>query len=202
MSTMFEGVPLRRRPDPHAREAHLNNKIDLEKLLLRTRESGKMAEAAVINFLNIYFRNYIRVRAATVEEDASRIVTDKGRQIDIIVYDLRDRPLLCVQVTAQKDPKILNEKMQQLKDSPFVRLEEMTQYDVAIPKALVCLDPEAVVSYNKDRNFKKHLDIGEKIVDDIQKSLRFVDSKTKNPKEKQRAKDALSVFEGKNQTWH
>ena len=118
---------------------------------------GLQAEDVVIDFLREHFPN-IKVRLSTVSEDSGLDQIEKGKRIDTVAY-LEDKPAMVMQITTTGSSKVKSEKLTQLRENPFVRLDEMKLQDGAIPKVLVGLDHAHVKSFLGDHNFAKHPEI-------------------------------------------
>ena len=157
---------------------------------------GFDAEDLVIDFLNNQFPD-LEIRHSTIEEDSGVRQITKGKQIDAVAY-MGGLPAMVMQITTARDPKVRAEKMTQLKDHPFVRLDEMKPQDTSVPKVLISVGADSAEAYLKDRDFSKHPEIFDDILRGIVNSLNFDLIMTKNPKERTRVTDLLGVFGRKN----
>jgi len=113
---------------------------------------GFDAEDLVIDFLSSQFPN-IEVRHSTQEEDSGVKQITKGKQIDAVAY-MSGLPAMVMQITTARDPKVRSEKMSQLRDNPFVRLDEMKPQDPSVPKVLISVDANSTEAYLKDKDFQ------------------------------------------------
>jgi hypothetical protein len=161
-------------------------------LLEADRPLGLKAEDVAINFLAEHFPN-ISIRHATEREDSGVKQIERGKQIDAVVY-VGEKPAMAIQITTARDKAVRNEKMAQLRDRPFVRLDEMKPQDPSIPKVLVGLSPENVELFLSDNDYAKHPEILDEIMLGITNSLNFDLLISKNPADKERIKQLLEIF--------
>jgi hypothetical protein len=164
---------------------------------------ARSAEKVVIGCLNENLKRMgIATRPATSTED-SGIMHKGGKQIDaVLIEGSNKKPIMCVQITIATDSSVQMKKVTQLAEKPFVRLEEMKSQDTPIPKVVVGLNPGEIEAFLNDPYFLKHPRIWEKIKSDIIKSLLFVLNMTKNEKEKDRAREMLTLFTNNTSTSH
>ena len=162
--------------------------------LMINESLAKSAEKVVVDYFNQNFNGKgMRARLATPIED-SGIKREGGKQIDAVVY-YAEKPVMCIQITTARDPSVREQKIRQLAENPFLRLEEMRREDMSIPKVVVGLNHEEVESFLSNPDFSKYPKISKKIMSDITKSLLFVLNITKNEKEKKEVKELLLVLE-------
>ena len=153
-------------------KAHLNPEIG---------DQGKEAEKAVDEMLPFLIPE-LKLRPATSLEDSGKDQIVKDKAIDRVGY-LGERPAIGLQITTATDSAIRSSKSQDLLSRPFIRLDEMTAADTAIPRALVFLDAEEVKSFSIDHDISKHIKLASQIIEGISNSLKLDLMKTKNPKE-------------------
>ena len=156
---------------------------------------GFQAEDVVISFLTAHFPN-ISVRPATPEEDSGATQITKGKQVDAVVY-LEDKPAMVIQITTAESPKGRNAKIAQMRDKPFVRLDEMGSRDSAVPKVLVHIHPNHVRSFLDSPDFTTHPEIVDEITRGIVNSLQFDLVTTHNPTQQNAVRTLLDIFDSK-----
>src|SRR3989344_6534751 len=147
-----------------------------------TGDQGEAAEKAVDEFLPFLIPE-LKVRPATPLEDSGKSQIVKDKALDRIGY-LEGRAVIGLQITTTTDSAIRSSKSEDLLNRPFIRLDEMTAADTAIPRALVFLDAEEVRSFSADHNIPKHTKLASQIIEGIANSLKLDLMKTENPKEK------------------
>jgi len=163
-------------------EASWNRDIDITDKV--AAELGQKGEEAVINF----FRSIsprIEIRKSSSKEDAGRDATFSPKTIDSVVY-IDGEPGLAPQISVSKNPKVRKEKFEQLKNRPFLRLDEMRNTDTAIPAGVILLEQEDI---------EKGRPVDKQILQDTLNSLRFDLTQTKNPKEIDKVKKTIALFE-------
>lgn len=160
-----------------------------------TLDLGKIAEDLVVNIFNLNVGG-MTLRLATPSEDSGvkQIISEK--QIDTVAIQ-DGKPIMCMQITIARDPKIHAEKINQLKNKPFVRLDEMSPKDIAIPKVVIGLDPNEIESLSNDQNYSGHPKILDKIIKDTLACLRYDLTRTEYEKEQERIRVLISFFESK-----
>ncbi|KKT00622.1 MAG: hypothetical protein UW07_C0021G0010 [Candidatus Nomurabacteria bacterium GW2011_GWF2_43_8] len=163
---------------------------------------GKSAEGIVIDCMNEKLRDKgMTVRPATKFED-SGVKHEGGKQVDAVVYYMGGKPAMCIQITTAQNQSFQMEKVKQLTEKPFVRLEEMKNGDVPIPKVVVGLNPKDVESFLNNPDFSQHPQIWEKISSNITECLQSVQNMTKYDKEKAKAQELLLIFQSEGSTSH
>jgi hypothetical protein len=166
-----------------------------------SEELAKKAEEVIIGCLNEQLRGKnIEVRPATPKEDSGH-KDEGGKQIDAVL-NIAGKAGMCIQITTARDPDVQRKKLMQLKENPFVRLEEMKREETPIPKVVVSINPEEITSFLGDSSFAKHPQIWTKIKSDITNSLLYVLNMTKNEKEKIKAKELLILLADSGNTSH
>ena len=168
---------------------------------------GMRAEDLVIEFFNDNFPGQFTVRPATPEEDSGVKQIRLGRKVDAVVNDETGKPIMCMQITTARDRKVVEEKMRELMSRPFIRLEEMTARDHAIPKVFIKMDPVEAGALLKDHDFSRHPKISEQILESVVNSLTFIlAAKTdgiRGKEERDRVRVLLNIFEKrKGETQH
>lgn len=166
---------------------YLSSKVDYE---------GFEAEFAVEDFFNAHYPK-MATRRSTAKEDAGITQQKMGKAIDLIVYSKEDsgRPMLGLQVTTALDSKVRLKKMDELKQHPFLRLDEMKATDASIPRVLIFVDASEVSRYTEDKDFKLHEKLSSQILESIINSLKFDLLQTKNPKEQTELKRQILMWE-------
>ncbi len=161
---------------------------------------GFLAEDVVSDFFNKNFEG-INVRPATESEDSGTKQIVSGKQIDAVAY-MDGHAAMCMQITTARDQKVIKEKMRQLAEKPFVRLDSMDAKDSAIPKVFIGLNPEEVSAFLKDHDFSAHPQITEKIIHDTLASLKFDLTQTKDKTEQDKIKKLIAFFGADNGVVH
>lgn len=143
---------------------------------------GFPAEGITENFWNSMG---FYARPATDSEDSG--VKDIGprQTIDQVVYYNDGRPAMAPQITTSSFQSVREKKIKEMRDKPFVRLEEMKPNDPAIPKVLIYLDANDVKNFGSDPDFAHHPKIASQILNSCILSLQFDSSRTENPREKE-----------------
>ena len=157
---------------------------------------GKMAENVVIEFFKMNFPS-MQVRKATAKEDAGQVGFGPAKTVDAVAY-LDQKPAMALQVTSstgEQFEEYRKKKLMELKNKPFLRLEEMSSHDVAIPRALVFVEPNELKKFIADHDFAKHPNLGKTILDSTLNSLKFDLLQTKNPKEIDRLRQLISLID-------
>ena len=156
---------------------------------------GLKAEDVVIDFLREHFPD-IKVRLSTAKEDSGLDQIEKGERIDTVAY-LENKPVMVMQITTTGSSRVKGEKLSQLKENPFVHLDEMKPKDGYIPRILIGLDHARIQSFLHNPDFASHPEILDDIMRGIVNSLNFDLIMTRNPVEQNRVKTLLNLFETK-----
>ena len=156
---------------------------------------GLRAEYVVIDCLKKHFPN-IKVRLSTISEDSGLDQIEKGKRIDTVAY-LENKPVMVMQITTTGNSRVKEKKLSQLKENPFVHLDEMKPQDGYIPRVLIGLDHARIQSFLHNPDFSSHPEILDDIMRGITNSLNFDLVMTKNPIELNRVKALLNIFETK-----
>ncbi|MBX4191697.1 MAG: hypothetical protein KW804_02785 [Candidatus Doudnabacteria bacterium] len=171
-------------------EQYYVNKIDRKRERRELSGQGKPAEKIVFDFHNGV--TGMESRYATEEEDKGPEVGGK-QTVDVIFYR-EGKPALASQITTDIEKGAIKKKLEEIKNHPFIRLEEMGSNDVAIPKSLIYLDAKQVSGFTKDPDFNKHPELALQIIDSHVKSLIFDISQTQNPLEQKAAQELIAFF--------
>ncbi len=155
-------------------------------------EQGLGAEDVVVDFFRAFPNLDIRYATPLEDSGLKQIVQDK--QLDAIVYR-EGHPAMGLQISTTASSKVKSEKLRQIQERPFVRLDEMKASDMAIPRALIFLDAGEVKGYRSDHDFDKHPKLKNQILDGAINSLRFDISQTKNPSEKAALESLILMLE-------
>lgn len=158
---------------------------------------GIPAQGLAIGFFNDNFNGEFTARHATPEEDSGVKQIERGKQIDAVIYDEENIPVMCAQITTARDEYVRREKVKQLLDRPFVRIKELKPQDLSLPKVLINMDPVEVGSLLDDHDPSRHPKIFEQIIKTTIESLKFVLTTTKYDKEQERIKKLIDIFEKK-----
>jgi hypothetical protein len=154
---------------------------------------GYDAEDVVVDFFKSEFKG-IEVRKATLDEDRGNTGIDTGKQIDAVLY-WDHKPSLGLQITTAIDSKVRMKKMNELKNKPFIRLDEMNRGDTAIPKVLIFIEPRDVNSYLENKDWSAHSHLGNQILLGLENSLKFDRLQTKNQSEQKKIDEMLILLE-------
>lgn len=177
-------------------ENYYIRKIDNQKLPPRMvvgEALAKEAEGVIIDCLGEKLKDRnVKVRPATPVEDSGH-KDEGGKQIDAVL-NMDGKAGMCIQITTARDPIVQRKKLMQLKENPFVRLEEMKREETPIPKVVISINPEEILSFLNDHSFSKHPQIWAKIKSDVTNSLLYVLNITKDEKEKTKARELLALF--------
>lgn len=167
------------------------NRIDEKKLWPERMGQGKPAE----KFASMFYESILafKARPATPEEDKGREMG--GRQtVDVVVSFKDGRPAFATQVTTNDSRDMMVKKIQEMREHPFLRLDEMRPQDLSVPKVLVFLDAKHVKFFFEDPLLRKHPELMLKIIDDHIRSLTFSLSQTKNPPQQDAVKELIRIF--------
>ena len=152
---------------------------------------GFLAEDVVVDFFNT---SGFDTRLSTKTEDEGKIDIGPKQIIDAVVYH-EGRPVMCTQITTSAVKGIREKKMAEMRQKPFLRLEEMKSSDSAIPKVLVYLDANKVKTFGDDPSFDHHPEVAIQILDGCILSLGFDLSQTKNPQQQQAIVQLVEMLE-------
>jgi hypothetical protein len=142
---------------------------------------GFPAEDLTVDFFNtIGFDTRL---STTVEDSGARDIGPR-QTIDAVTY-YEGRPAMGVQITTTSLREFREKKLSEMRERPFLRLNEMKPTDPAIPRVLVYLDAKDVKSFGSDPDFQRHPEIATQILKSCILSLQFDSSQTKNPLEKE-----------------
>lgn len=165
----------------------------LDKELHPESDKGKEAERVVIEFFQKAFPGKVEVRPADEEEDSGK----GGQIVDAVAY-LDGKAAMGLQITTATDKEARLKKMEEMRQSPFIRLpKEMQPKDPNIPRVLVFLEQKEVKSYQDDpqHDLKQHRRLSQQILESSINSLKFDLLMTKNPREIHRINTLLSLLE-------
>lgn len=158
---------------------------------------GIPAQGLAIDLLNDSFPGQFTVRKSTEEEDSGVKQIERGKQIDAVIYDEENVPVMCAQITTARNDSVRRDKVRQLLDRPFVRIRELKSQDLSLPKVLINMDPVEVGDLLNDQDISKHPKVLEQIIETTIESLKFVLTTTKYDKEQERIKKLINIFEKK-----
>lgn len=154
-------------------------------------DQGSNAEQAVVNFLNA--QAGIETRLSSSEEDSGKSDIGPRQILDAISY-IDGKPVLGLQITTATDSVARAKKLKEISDRPYLRLPEMGNNELAIPRVLVYVDANKVKSLQEDKDILKHPDLALQIIDSIVKSLQFDLNQTKNMQEASATKKLIEMM--------
>jgi hypothetical protein len=157
-------------------------------------QTAMAAEGVFVDLINSI--PGVEARLSTNEEDSGVKQIEQGSQLDAVVYQ-EESPILGVQITTARDRKVREEKLQQLKERPLVRLAEMKREDEGILRVLVNLDPDEVEMYLKDSDLDKHPKLAAQTYDSIIYSLRYHLLTNQDKRYQEKIQKLLDLFESK-----
>jgi len=166
----------------------------------RERNSGELRGQGrpTEKFVHLFFNGIpeLKARFATQKEDEGS--ENGGRQtVDLVVSFNDDKPAFAIQITSGVSKDIINKKLTEMRDHPFIRLESMKKGDSAIPKALVALDARQIKNFFENPDLSKHPELSLKVIDDILRSLAFDLTQTQLPLEKEAVSELIGIFKDK-----
>ncbi len=180
-------------------ESEYSKEINYKKQPTHNKEVGDLGFEAE-NVVGLFWRMIpdFKVRHSTKEEDAGIRKEEQRfgpvKMIDQVIY-IKEKPSFSLQITTSTDSVTRNRKISELKNKPFIRLEEMKNDDVAIPRAVTFVKAENVAKFMKDRDFSKHPDLEREILNSTINSLKFIILQTQNPKEIERVASIIATLE-------
>jgi hypothetical protein len=166
-------------------------KIDNEKFAEERFGQGQPAEELVANFNDTVAG--IETRFSTPEEDKGPEIG--GRQTVDLIASMDGKPVFAVQITTNSDKGAVKKKLEEIQAHPFIRLDQMTRHDQAIPKLLVYLDPTGVSKFTKNPDFAQHPELALQILKSYVNSLKFAAARTQIQSEKAAASKLITIFE-------
>lgn len=167
------------------------HRIDAKKSAGELRGQGIPAE----KFVALFYDRIpgLKVRFSTREEDKGPEIG--GRQtVDLVVSFSDGRLAFAPQVTSSIEKGVIEKKLKEIREHPFIRLNDMKPGDLAIPKVLISLDARQVKIFFGDPNPEKYPELYLKVIDDHIRSLTFNLSQTQNPLERNAVNKLIEIF--------
>ncbi|HEY4508966.1 MAG TPA: hypothetical protein VJC13_01635 [Candidatus Paceibacterota bacterium] len=152
---------------------------------------GFPAEEVVVNFFNA---SGFDARFSTATEDEGTTDIGPKQIIDAVVY-YDGKPAMAPQITTSTIKSFREKKLDELRQRPFLRLDEMGPSDPAIPKVLIYLKAKDVKAFGEDPDFSRHPEIALQILNSSIISLNFDLSKTENPLEQKAITELVGMLE-------
>jgi hypothetical protein len=178
---------------PNRIEDSAINRIDNKVSNLELRGQGKPTEEFAAFFLSGI--PGLKVRPATLEEDMGP--ENGGHQtIDLVVsFSDTNKPAFAIQITSSDRRGVMEKKLKEIRDHPFIRLDTMIKGDSAIPKVLVALEARQIKNFFENPDLTKHPELSIKVLDDILRSLAFDLARTQISLEKEAVSKLIGIFE-------
>ena len=170
---------------------HIDAKTDSKKSWEARMGQGKPAE----QFIAMFYGGLpgFQGREATPDEDKGK--EKGGRQtVDVVALFKDGRPAFATQITTNDSKDMMIKKLQEMRDNPFIRLDDMRTQDVSIPKVLVVLDPKQVKSFFEDPLIRKHPELMLKVIEDHIRSFTYDLSQTKHPPQQEAVRELIRIF--------
>jgi len=168
-------------------------RIDRRRLANELGVQGFPAE----EFVNIFYNTIpgFQARFSTLDEDKGPEVG--GRQtVDLVVSFADGRPAFASQITTNNAEKgLIDKKKKEMRDRPFIRLNEMKNTDLSIPKVLVVPGARQVKDFFQDPDPAKHPELALKVIEDHLNSFRFDRMQTQNPLEQKAVDELIKIFD-------
>ena len=135
----------------------------------------------------------LKVRFSTPEEDKGPEIG--GRQtVDLVVSFPSGKIAFATQVTSSAQKGVMEKKIKEIFDHPFVRPEGIKTQDLSIPKVLVSLDAGQVKDFFTNPNMKQHPEMLLKVIDNHITSLTFALSQTRYLPQQKEVQELIRIF--------
>lgn len=187
---MLYNIFMRQGMNSHLEDSYVD-RIDRHMGVGEVKGQGKPAEEFVARFYEGI--SGLKVRFSTPEEDKGPEIG--GRQtVDLVVSFADGRAAFATQITSSDQRGVMEKKIKEMRDHPFIRLDEMNPHEVSIPKVLVFLDAGQIKNFFNDPTMKKYPELPLKVIDDHIRSLIFDLSQTQNPPQQKAVKELIQIF--------
>lgn len=146
-------------------------------------------------FVSLFYNSIpgLKVRFSTPEEDKGPEIG--GHQtVDLVVSFSDGRFAFATQITSSVEKGVIEKKIKEMQNHPFIRLEGMKPGDLSIPKVLVALNAGQIKKFFQNPNLAKYPELSLKVIDDHIRSLTFDLSKTQNPLEQKAVSELIEIF--------
>lgn len=154
-------------------------------------EQGRPAEQLTSDF---FTQSGFDTRFTSESEDEGTTNIGSKKIIDAVVYR-SELPVMALQITTSEFRSIREKKLAEIRNKPFIRLDEMKSKDVSIPRVLVYMDAARVKKFSNNPDFNQNPELSIQILDSTINSLKFDLLQTKNPLEQKAVKDLIVMLE-------
>jgi hypothetical protein len=174
---------------PGIEERYIHN-LDRERNR-EERTEGKEAEKIVLDLLE---SAGFETRFATPAEDEG--FKDIGRKpmIDAVAY-FEGKAVMGIQITTNSSRDMREKKFAEMREKPFIRLDEMNPKDLSIPRVLIYMEPAKVNKYKEKPDFNTNQELALQILDSVIISLKFDLTYTKDPHYQKSVNDLIRMME-------